>query len=50
MFAVLFCDANDSFLAGDGAREWASRHGLATETVGGGVGKVRTDLLCTCNC
>ncbi|KAG0588708.1 hypothetical protein KC19_2G263400 [Ceratodon purpureus] len=27
------------FLAGDGAREWASRHGLATETVGGEVKK-----------
>jgi hypothetical protein len=47
-FAVLFCGENDSFLAGDGAREWASRHGLATETVDGEVEKVRNALLCTC--
>lgn len=40
MFAVLFCGEHDSFLAGDGAREWAARHGLATETACGEVEKV----------
>ena len=43
MFSVLFCGEDDSFLAGDGAREWASRHSLAPSTVGE-VEKVR--MLC----
>lgn len=49
MLAVFFCGEHDSVLAGDGAREWASRHGLATETVGGDVEKVRNGFQCTCN-
>jgi len=48
IFAVLFCGEHDSFLAGDGAREWASRHGLTTGAVDGEVEKVRSIFQCSC--
>jgi len=48
IFTVLFCGEHDSFLAGDGAREWASRRGLTTGAVGGEVEKVRDGFQCSC--